>query len=156
MPVTIGQKAPNFTLVDTGKKPVSLSDFLGRKVVLVFYPGAFTGVCEKELCTFRDSMTAFNGINAQVLGISVDSPFANKGFSEKNNFTFPLLSDYAKQVSTQYCGLVNNFAGLSGLTVSNRAVYIIDDKGTVTYTWVGENPGVEPPYEEVIKALAKQ
>lgn len=154
MSVTVGQKAPNFTLVDTGKKPVSLADFAGRKVVLVFYPGAFTGVCEKELCTFRDSMSVFNGINAQVLGVSVDSPFANKGFSEKNNFTFPLLSDYAKQVSAQYCGLVNNFAGLAGLTVSNRAVYIIDAQGTITYAWVGENPGVEPPYDEVIKAVA--
>lgn len=154
MPVTVGQKAPNFTLTDTGKKPVSLSDFSGKKVVLLFYPGAFTGVCEKELCTFRDSMSVFNNIKAQVLGISVDSPFANKGFAEKNQFTFPLLSDYTRQVSEQYCGLVNNFAGLPGLTVSNRAVYIIDERGAVTYAWVGENPGVEPPYDEVKKAVA--
>lgn len=154
MAVSVGQKAPSFTLVDTGKKPVSLSDFSGKKVVLLFYPGAFTGVCEKEMCTFRDSMADFNTMNAQVLGISVDSPFANKGFAEKNGLTFPLLSDYTRKVSEEYCGLVNNFAGLAGLTVSNRAVYVIDGKGTITYAWVGENPGVEPRYEDVKKAVA--
>lgn len=153
MPVSVGQKAPNFTLVDTAKKPTTLSDFSGKKVVLLFYPGAFTGVCEKEMCTFRDSMADFNKVNAQVLGISVDSPFANKGFAEKNKFTFPLLSDYKHEVAAQYCGLVNNFAGLEGLKASNRAVYIIDEKGVVTYAWVGENPGVEPPYADVLKAI---
>lgn len=153
MPVTVGQKAPNFTLVDTGKKPTTLSDYSGRKVVLIFYPGAFTGVCEKEMCTFRDSMADFNNVNAQVFGISVDSPFANKGFAEKNGFTFPLLSDYTRSVSTQYCGLINNFAGLAGLTAANRSVFIIDESGTVTYAWISENPGVEPPYDEVKKAL---
>ncbi len=152
MPVTIGQKAPNFTLPDTGKKQTSLSDFAGKKVVLVFYPGAFTGVCEKEMCTFRDSLTEFNSMNAQVIGISVDSPFANKGFAEKNGITFPLLSDYTRNVSSQYCGLVNNFAGLAGLTAANRSVFVIDGSGTVTYSWISENPGVEPPYDEVKKA----
>ncbi|KAB2926267.1 MAG: peroxiredoxin [Bacteroidetes bacterium] len=154
MPVTVGQKAPNFTLPDTGKKQTSLSDFAGKKTVLVFYPGAFTGVCEKELCTFRDAMADFNSLNAQVIGISVDSPFSNKAFAEKNGVTFPLLSDYTRYVSAQYCGLVNNFAGLVGLTAANRAVFVVDAAGTVTYTWISENPGVEPPYEEVKKAVA--
>lgn len=152
MSVTIGQKAPNFTLVDTGRKPVTLSDFTGKKIVLLFYPGAFTGACEKEMCTFRDSLAEFNSMNAQVIGISVDSPFANKGFAEKNGITFPLLSDYTRNVSSQYCGLVNNFAGLAGLTVANRSVFVIDGSGTVTYSWISENPGVEPPYDEVKKA----
>lgn len=154
MPVTVGQKAPNFTLPDTGKKQTSLSDFAGKKTVLVFYPGAFTGVCEKELCTFRDAMADFNSLNAQVLGISVDSPFSNKAFAEKNGVTFPLLSDYTRYVSAQYCGLVNNFAGLVGLTAANRAVFVVDAAGTVTYAWISENPGVEPPYDEVKKAVA--
>jgi len=154
MPVTVGQKAPNFTLPDTGKKQTSLSDFAGKKTVLVFYPGAFTGVCEKELCTFRDAMADFNSLNAQVLGISVDSPFSNKAFAEKNSVTFPLLSDYTRYVSAQYCGLVNNFAGLVGLTAANRAVFVVDAAGTVTYAWISENPGVEPPYDEVKKAVA--
>ena len=152
MSVTVGQKAPNFTLPDTGKKQVSLSDYAGKKVVLVFYPGAFTGVCEKEMCTFRDSISEFNNLNAQVIGVSVDSPFANKGFADKNGLTFPLLSDYTRYVSSQYCGLVNNFAGLIGLSTANRSVFIIDGTGTVTYAWISENPGVEPPYDEVKKA----
>lgn len=154
MPVSVGEKAPNFTLPDITKKMVSLSDFAGKKIVLLFYPGAFTGVCEKEMCTIRDSMADFNKFDAQVIGISVDSPFANKGFSEKNGIAFPLLSDYTKKVAEQYCGLFHNFAGLTGLTVSNRAVFIIDANGTVTYRWIAESPGTEPPYDEVKKAAA--
>jgi peroxiredoxin len=154
MPVSVGQKAPNFTLPDITKKMISLSDYAGKKVVLLFYPGAFTGVCEKEMCTIRDAMADFNKFDAQVIGISVDSPFANKGFSEKNSIAFPLLSDYTKTVAEQYCGLFQNFAGLAGLTVSNRAVFIIDANGMVTYRWIAENPGTEPPYDEVKKAAA--
>ncbi len=154
MPVTVGQKAPNFTLADTAKKLTSLSDFAGKKVVLFFYPGAFTGVCEREMCTVRDAMGDFNKVNAQVLGISVDSPFANKGFAEKNGITFPLLSDFTRYVAAQYAGLVSNFAGIVGLTAANRSVFVIDGNGTVTYAWISENPGVEPPYDEVKKAIA--
>jgi peroxiredoxin len=154
MAVTVGQKAPDFTLVDTGRKYTSLSQFAGKKVVLAFYPGAFTGVCEKEMCTLRDSMADFNSLNAQVLGISVDSPFANKGFAEKVGLTFPLLSDYTRYVSAQYCGLVNNFANLVGLSTANRSVFVIDGNGIVTYAWITENPGVEPPYDEVKKAIS--
>ena len=154
MSVAVGQKAPDFTLVDTTKKPTTLSQFLGKKVVILFYPGAFTGVCEKELCTFRDSLTDYNSLNAQVIGISVDSPFANKGFADKNGIVFPLLSDYSRYVSAQYCGLVNNFAGLVGLSAANRSVFVVNEKGEVTYVWISEVPGVEPPYEEVKKAIA--
>jgi peroxiredoxin len=154
MAISIGQKAPDFTLVDTGRKQTSLSQFAGKKVVLAFYPGAFTGVCEKEMCTLRDSIADFNSLNAQVLGISVDSPFSNKAFADKNGLTFPLLSDYTRYVSAQYCGLVNNFANLVGLSTANRSVFVIDANGIVTYVWISENPGVEPPYDEVKKAIA--
>ena len=153
MALTVGQKAPNFTLADSFRKPVSLSDYAGKKTVLFFYPGAFTAVCEKEMCTIRDSMADFNADGTQVLGISVDAPAANKAFADKNGLKFPLLSDFSRYVSAQYCGLVNNFAGLVGLTASNRAAFIIDGTGRVTYAWISENPGVEPPYDEVKKAL---
>ncbi len=153
MALSVGQKAPNFTLADAFRKPVSLSDYAGKKVVLFFYPGAFTAVCEKEMCTIRDQMADFNAGGAQVLGISVDAPAANKAFAEKNGLKFPLLSDYTRYVSAAYCGLVNNFAGLVGLTAANRAAFIIDANGTVTYAWISENPGVEPPYDEVKKGL---
>lgn len=154
MALTVGQQAPNFTLADTTRKPVTLSDLAGKKVAIFFYPGAFTAVCEKEMCTLRDGMADFNNAGVQVLGISVDAPAANKAFADKNGLTFPLLSDYTRYVSAQYCGLVNNFAGLIGLTASNRAAFVLDASGKVTYAWISEAPGVEPPYDEVKKALA--
>ncbi len=154
MAITVGQKAPDFTLADAFRKPVTLSDFAGKKVVVFFYPGAFTAVCEKEMCTIRDAMADFDSGGVQVLGISVDAPAANKAFADKNGLKFPLLSDYTRYVSAQYCGLVNNFGGLIGLTTSNRAAYVIDGSGTVMFAWVSENPGIEPPYDEVKKALA--
>ncbi|MFA5832976.1 MAG: redoxin domain-containing protein [Bacteroidota bacterium] len=153
MAVAVGQKAPNFTLADAYRKPVSLSDYAGKKVVIFFYPGAFTAVCEKEMCTIRDAMADFNSGGAQVLGISVDAPAANKAFADKNGLKFPLLSDFTRYISAQYCGLVTNFGGLIGLTAANRAAYVVDGNGMVSYAWVSENPGVEPPYDEVKKAL---
>ncbi len=153
MPIAVGQKAPVFTLHDTNKQPVSLSDFAGKKIVLLFYPAAFSGVCDKEMCSFRDSIAHYNNLNAQVLGISVDGPWANKAFAEKNSVQFPLLSDYTRYVSAQYGGLVSQFGGLPGFDVAQRAVFVIDTGGKVTYAWVAEKPGIEPNYEEVKAAV---
>lgn len=154
MALAIGAKAPDFTLHDTDKKERNLSEFLGKKTVLAFFPGAFTGVCTKEMCQLRDSLTNFNGMNAQVVAISVDSPFANKGFAEANKLTFPLLSDYMKNVSKEYVGLVDNFAGLKGFTAANRGVVVLDKNGIVKHIEVTANPGVEPKYDEINKALS--
>jgi glutaredoxin-dependent peroxiredoxin len=153
MAIQIGNKAPEFTLFDTEKKSRSLSEFRGKKVVLAFYPGAFTGVCTKEMCTIRDMMAKFNEFNAQVIGISVDASFANKEFATKNNLQFPLLSDYSREVIKQYCGVHEDFAGLKGYTASKRAVFIVDGNGIVKYAWISENAGVEPEYEAIAKAL---
>ena len=154
MALTNGTKAPDFTLVDTDMKPRSLKEFAGKNIVLAFYPGAFTGVCTKELCTFRDAMTNFNAMNAQVIGISVDGPFANKAFANANGLTFPLLSDYTSDVSKNYGGVHEDFAGMKGYTASRRAVFVLDKTGTVKYTWVSDNPGVEPLYDEIKKVLS--
>ncbi len=154
MALTVGSKAPDFTLVDTEKKPRSLAEFLGKKTVIVFYPGAFTGVCTNEVCTFRDSLAVLNSMNAQVVGISVDSPFANGAFAQKNQLTFPLLSDLTHDVSKQYCGLYDAFAGIKGYAASKRSVFVLDAKGIVKYVWISENPGAEPNYDEVKKAVA--
>lgn len=154
MAITVGTSAPQFTLVDTARTLRSLGEFSGKKVVLVFYPGAFTGVCEKELCTFRDSLAQFNTVDAQVVGISVDSPFANQAFANKNRVTFPILSDVNREVSKAYGGVHENFAGIPGYEAAKRAVYVVDGGGMVSYAWVSENPGVEPPYDEVQKAVA--
>ncbi len=154
MAVKVGDKAPDFTLIDTDKKPRSLSEFHGKKTVLVFFPGAFTGVCTKEMCAFRDSMTQFNSVDAQVVGISVDSPFANKAFSTQNNLQFPILSDYSRSTVRTYGIVQSDFAGLAGYEAAKRSVLVLDKGGVIRYAWISDNPGVEPNYEEVTKAVA--
>jgi peroxiredoxin len=131
MPVKVGDKAPDFTLVDTDKKPRSLQEFLGKKTVLVFYPGAFTGVCTKEMCSFRDALTRFNELNAQVVGISVDSPFANKAFAEHNKLMFPLLCDYNRAAIKAYDIVHDGFGGLNGYVAAKRSVFILDGSGSL-------------------------
>jgi len=152
--LNVGDKAPNFTLLDTDRKERTLAEFLGKKTVLAFFPGAFTGVCTKEMCTFRDSLANLTSLNAQVVAISVDSPFSNKAFADANKLTFPVLSDYMRVVSKQYCGVYENFAGMAGFSASKRAVVVLDNDGVVKYSWISEAPGNEPPYEEVNKAIA--
>lgn len=151
----VGDRAPEFTLADTGRRPVKLADFRGKNVVLAFYPGAFTKVCEKELCTFRDMLAKLEALNAQVLGISVDSPWANGAFGAANRISFPLLSDYTREVSRRYGGVHEDFAGLQGYTVSKRAVFVVDGEGIVRYAWASDDPGREPPYGEIEAALAR-
>jgi len=146
-----GMDAVDFELYDHDLKKVRLSELQG-KVVLVFYPGAFTSVCEKELCTFRDMLAKFNNVNATVLGISVDTPFSNKAFAEKNKLTFRLLSDFSGTISKQYGGVHENFAGVPNYTVAKRAVFVIENM-KVIHSWVTDNPGNEPPYEELQKVL---
>jgi len=154
MAINVGAKAPDFKLLDTDRKERTLSEFLKGKLVIAFYPGAFTGPCTKEMCSFRDGMAEFNKLNANVIGISVDGPFANKAFADANKLTFPLLSDYTTEVSRKYCGVYEDFAGMKGYAASKRAVFVLDKNGIVKYAWITDNPGVEPPYDEVNKALA--
>jgi len=149
MAAEVGQKAPDFTLFDSAKQPTKLSDSKGKNVVLAFYPGAFTGVCTTEVCTFRDRFDSFNSMNAQVLGVSVDGIFAQKAFSDANNLNFPLLSDFNRETVEAYGVALPNFAGMEGYTASERAVFVIDKDGVIRFRWVGENPGVEPDYDEV-------
>ena len=149
MAAEVGQQAPGFELFDTNKQPTKLSDSKGKNVVLAFYPGAFTGVCTTEMCTFRDRFDSFNSLNAQVFGISVDVFFSQKAFSDANNLNFPLLSDYNRETVNAYGVALPNFAGMEGYTASQRAVFVIDKNGVIRYKWVGENPGVEPDYDEV-------
>ncbi len=154
MPLEVGQKAPDFSLVDAYRKQRTLKEFLGKKTVLVFYPAAFTGVCTKEMCSFRDSLAAFNELGAQVVGISVDSPFANKAFADQNQIKFPLLSDFTRYVSSQYTGLMLGLSGINGYVTAKRSVFVLDAEGVVRYAWISDNPGMEPNYEEVRNAIA--
>lgn len=153
MPLKKGDKVPDFKLYDTDKKERSLGEFLGHKTVLAFYPGAFTGACTKEMCALNDGLSMYNSLGAKVVGISVDSPFANKGFADANKITYPLLSDFSRDVSKQIVGLYDNFGFLNGYTAAKRSILVLDDKGVVQWMWSTENPGDLPQYEEIEKAL---
>ncbi len=153
MALAVGQQAPDFTLVDTERKPRSLAEFKGKKLVLAFYPAAFTGTCTKEMCTFRDNLGRLGDLNAAILGISVDTPFANKAFADQHKINFPLLSDYTRAVVSAYDVQLPNLAGLTGYTAAKRAVFVLDNGGTIRYMWVSDDPTKEPNYEEVNKAL---
>jgi peroxiredoxin len=154
MAAEVGQKAPEFTLVGTDLKAVGVKDFAGKNVVLAFYPAAFTGVCQKELCTFQDTLNEFVNANTAVVGVSVDSPFANKEFAAKNGLNFPLLSDITRDVIRQYDVVFNDLAGVKGFTVAKRSVFVIDKSGTIRYRWVAPEPKVEPDYAAVTAAVA--
>jgi len=149
----VGEKAPDFTLTDADMKLRSLHEFLGKKVVLAFFVGAFTSTCTMEACAFRDSMARLTNLDAQVIGISVNDPFSNKGFAEKNFLPYPILSDYKREVIKQYGLEMHNFGGLEGYTVAKRSILILDQQGIIRYMWVSDNPEVEPNYEEIQEAL---
>ena len=155
MSVELGQKAPDFQLPDQDRKHQALKDFMGKKTVLAFFPGAFTSPCTKEMCTFRDSMTVLNGLNAQVVGISVNDPFTNKAFAEANKLQFPILSDYMRETVKRFNVFHSDFAGLKGYIAAKRSIFVLDEKGVVRYRWVSEDPGKEPKYDEIKEALAK-
>ncbi len=151
--VKVGEYAPSFTLPDKDLKQISIEGFRGRKVLLAFFPGAFTSVCTQEMCTFRDSLQNFAGFNAQVVAVSVNDPFTLRGFAEKNSLTFPLLSDYSRRVIELYGVVLNDFAGLKGYSAAKRSVFILDRSGVVRYSWVSDDPAKEPDYGEVSKTL---
>ena len=151
--IKVGSKAPDFTLPDVDLRYRSLKEFLGQKVVLAFFVGAFTSVCTKEMCAFRDSMSRLIDLKAQVIGISVNDPFSNKGFTEKNRLPFPILSDYKREIIKQYGLEFSNFSGLEGYTVAKRSIFILDKDGIVRYVWTTNNPAIEPNYQEIEKTL---
>ncbi|MAY13649.1 MAG: peroxiredoxin [Euryarchaeota archaeon] len=152
--VQIGDAAPDFTLKNTEKSDVSLADYAGQTVILAFYPGAFTGVCDKEMCAFQDNLGKLNDANAVVLGISVDSPWANAEFARKYDLGFTLLSDIDRVVVNSYDATFVGLGGIEGYVCANRVVIVIDKNGVVQHRWVAENPGVEPDYDTVVAFAA--
>jgi peroxiredoxin len=152
MPLQTGSAAPQFTLTSSELKEVSLADFKGKKVVLHFFPLAFTGVCTTQLCTMRDSFGYYDGLNAQILGVSVDSPFTLAKFKEENTYQFPLLSDFNKEVSEAYGALYETFAfGMKG--VSKRAAFVIDEEQNIIYAEVLENAGDLPDFGAIAEKV---
>ena len=149
---SIGQLAPNFTLHDTERKPVTLNDQIGKNVLLLFFPQAFTGVCTKELCAIRDDIARYSNTNATVFGISVDSPATLAKFKEEQGYNFSLLSDFNKEVSTNYGCLYEAFGWMKG--VSKRAAFLIDKAGVIRYAEVLENAGELPNFEAINTQLS--
>jgi len=153
--VEIGKEIPELTLLDMGLKQRSLKEFRGKKLVLAFFPGAFTSACKKEMCTLRDDIAKLERLDAQVVGVSVNDPFTLKGFHEDNALNFPLLSDYARDAVKVFGVELRDFAGMKGYTAAKRSVFIVDGDGVLRWMWVSENPGVEPDYAEIERQLKR-
>lgn len=150
--IQVGQKAPDFTLYDSDKQKVTLSDLKGKNILLLFFPQAFTGTCTKELCSTRDNIALYNDANAQVFGISVDSIFTLAKFKEEQKLNFPLLSDFNKTVSTEYGSLYDTFVfDMKG--VSKRSAFVIDKNGAVRYAEVLETASDLPDFAAIQKTL---
>ena len=151
----IGDEAPDFQLPDIDMKMQKLSDYRGKEIVLAFFPAAESPVCTKEMCAFRDSLDELKNYGAQVIGVSVDGPFANKIFTENRHLNFPVLSDYKREVINKYSIVMENLGPLEGYKAAKRSIFIIDRNGKIQYKWISDNPLIEPNYQEVKGALSK-
>jgi glutaredoxin-dependent peroxiredoxin len=152
----LGQKVPEFSLPDADKKTRSLGEFTKQgTVVLAFFPFAFSGVCDKEMCMFRDGFDNLQRAEAQLVGISVDSTFALKAFAQTYNLQFPLLSDFNKKITKLYGVLQDPWVGFGYKGVAKRSVMVVDKRGMLRYRWVTDEPSDEPHYGEVMKAAQK-
>jgi peroxiredoxin len=152
--IQVGQPAPNFTLFNSDKQKVSLSDYAGKNVLLLFFPQAFTGTCTKELCSTRDNISLYNQANAEVFGISVDSVFTLGRYKEDQHLNFPLLSDFNKTVSSAYGALYDNFVfDMHG--VSKRSAFVVDKQGIIRYAEVLETATDLPDFEAIHKTLER-
>jgi len=141
-------------MLKPGEAPLRLSDYLGeKKVVLLFFPLAFSGTCTKEICAVAKNYSAWTDLNAEVIGISIDSPYVNQKFAEETGAEFPIASDFNKNVAADYDALLDEVAGMNGVT--DRVTYVIGLDGLISYAWKGEHPGVMPPMDEILEAVAK-
>jgi len=152
MKIEIGQQAPDFSLYDSDKKKITLSQLNEGNVLLLFFPFAFTGTCTKELCTVRDNITLYKNANAQVFGISVDSIYALAKYKEEQELNFPLLSDFNKEVSVAYDCLYDHFSyNMQG--VSKRSAFVIDKRCIVRYAEVLEKATDLPNFDAIHETL---
>ncbi len=154
MSLQVGDKAPDFKLFSSALKEVSLSDYKGKKLVVHFFPMAFTGTCTTQLCTMRDSFGYYEGMNAEVIAISVDSPFTLAKFKEDQAYQFPLLSDFNKEISQAYFTFYEEFVfNLKG--VSKRSAFVINEQGVITYAEVLEVATDLPDFDAIKKAVSQ-
>lgn len=148
-----GQTAPDFVLINTDKKEVRLSDYRGQNVVVLFFPMAFSGVCTAEMCAMRDDIASYQQLKAQILAISVDSPFTLNKFKEDQSLNFPLLSDFNKTATPEWGVMYDTFGpGLKG--VAKRSAFVVDKEGIIRYAEVLDNAGELPDFARVRETLA--
>ncbi len=153
MTLNIGDNAPNFELPDTDLKMRTLDEFKGKKIVLTFFVAASSPVCQNELCTLRDSWDELSKLNAQIIAISNDGPFANKAFAEKHKFNFPVLGDYNSKTIRDYDVLMKDLLHIKDYNAAKRSVFVIMEDGKIGYKWVSEDPLKEPNYQEIKEFL---
>ena len=149
-----GQKAPVFTLFNSDKQEVSLTDYSGKNVIVLFFPLAFSSVCTAELCEMRDNISTYAALNTDVLAISVDSPYALAKFKELEKLPFQLLSDFNKETSTAYDALYETF-GMRMRGVSKRSAFVVDRNGVIQYAEVLDNAGEVPNFTAIQETLKK-
>ena len=155
MAIAIGQAAPHFTLYDSDKNKVTLGDYRGKNVVLLFFPLAFTRVCTKELCSIRDNISIYNDTNAQVLGVSVDSLYVLNKFKQEQNLNFPLLSDFNRDAAKAFDVLYETFPSFEMHGVSKRAAFVVDKEGLIQYVEICATPGDMPDFNAIQQTLSK-
>ncbi len=154
MSVKVGDSAPDFTLKDSHLKDMTLSAYKGKNVVLLFYPLDWSPVCTDEMCEVRDGyLKDFENLDAQVIGISVDSPFSHKAWAEAQKISFPLLSDFNKEACKKYGAYYEDLIGLKG--VAKRSAFVIDKNGKIVYAWVSDDAKVKPNLNELKQTLQK-
>ncbi len=154
MSVAVGQKAPDFKLFNTEKKEISLADYKGKNLVILFFPLAFTGVCTAELCSIRDNYNVYTSLNAEVIGISIDSLFSLERFKKEQSYNFDLLSDFNKTTAKDYDSLYERF-GFGMLGVTKRSAFVIDKDGIIQYAEILEDANKQPDFEKIKATLEK-
>lgn len=154
--LNIGDNAPDFELLDTNLEPYRLSKNRNSQTILAFFPASGSPVCTGEMCNFRDSLNSFKQNNVNILGISVDSPFANKIFAEHHHLNFPILSDYNRETIKNYDVVMPSLGKLKDYKAAKRSIFIVDNNQKIKYKWVSDNPLIEPNYEEIRKAISQE
>ncbi|MBK7763459.1 MAG: redoxin domain-containing protein [Bacteroidetes bacterium] len=152
MNLAIGQSAPEFSLFNTEKTKISLTDFKGKNVIILFFPLAFSGVCTKEMCSVQENFSAYQKLNAEIIGISVDSLFTLNKFKQEYHLDFNLLSDFNKETATLYNCLFETFVfEMSG--VAKRSTFVLDKEGTIRFIEILESAGDLPDFDAIQNCL---
>ncbi|MBT8486856.1 MAG: redoxin domain-containing protein [Phycisphaerales bacterium] len=152
MSIRTGDQAASFSLPAAPGEPIDVGAHIGRdRVVLLFFPLAFSSVCTDEMCRMRDDWSAWSRLDAKVFGICIDSPFVTAKFRAELDLPFPILSDFNREVARTYDALHDDLHGLKDVT--KRAVFVIDETGQVVYDWVSDDPGAMPDLAAVREAV---